>query len=124
MLVRIGDEKRDVLEQHMNVLKTKITDTDGYVVDTREQLIQQLAKVITNMPHKLKIYTGIIYLIATENAEFAAGILTELFPTLLQVSFIKADAFKSRNTSAWIGQLYKYGLLSDEAFLKFTDTLR
>ena len=121
MLVRIGDEKRDVLETHMNVLKTKISNTEGYLPDTREQMLEQFVKVVTNMPHKLKIYAGLIYLIATENAELATGILNELIPALLQVSFTKADAFKSRNTSAFIGQLHKHGLMSDDVLQKFID---
>ena len=124
MLVRIGDEKREVLETHMNVLKTKIAKTDDYLVETRDEMLQQFVKVVTNLPHKVKIYAGVLYLIATENAELAAGIVTELMPLMIQVSFSKGDQFKCRNVSSWVGQLHKYGLLSEEAFQKFFSQLR
>jgi len=71
----------------MTVLKGKITDTENYVADTREVLIQHLVKVVTNLPHKLKIYAGILYLVATENAELATSLLTELLPALVESSF-------------------------------------
>ena len=108
----------------MNVLKGKITDSDKHVADTREVLIQHLIKVVTNLPHKLKIYAGVLYLVATENAEFAGSLLTELLPALVESSFSKIEGFRCRNASAFIGYLHRYGLLSDDVLTKFIDALR
>jgi hypothetical protein len=108
----------------MTVLKGKITDTENYVADTREVLIQHLVKVVTNLPHKLKIYAGILYLVATENAELATSLLTELLPALVESSFTYVEGFKCRNASTFIGHLHRYGLLSDDVLTKFVDALR
>lgn len=71
MLVRIGDEKREMLDAHVNVLKMVICKTEDHLIDTRDELLSTLTKVILNLPHKLKIYAGLIYLINQEKTEIA-----------------------------------------------------
>ena len=122
MLVRIGDEKREMLDAHLGVLKTKLLKTDEHQVDTKENTVEVLGKVIRNMPHKLKIYAG-LFLLLSEDMAFAQSLLEALMPTLFDC-FATADAFECRNVCSWLGHMNKYGLLSPEAAEQFKSSLR
>lgn len=119
MLVRIGDEKREMLDAHVNVLKTVICKTEDHLVDTRDELLSTLTKVILNLPHKLRIYAGLVYLINQEKSDLAEQLCTALLPALIAESFNKHDAFASRNVSTWLGYLLKFGLVSQAAADQF-----
>jgi len=68
MLIRIGDEKRDSIGQHLDVLKGKCLDTDKHEADTLEVMKETLCQVVQNLPHKVYIYGALIAMIARENA--------------------------------------------------------
>lgn len=67
MLVRIGDEKRDQIDNHLNVLKTKSVDVGKHEDDTTQTMQQTLCDVVQNLPHKVFIYSSFIALVAKEN---------------------------------------------------------
>ena len=71
MLIRIGDEKREMIDMHMNVLKNKICAQSQWDSETEQTLKQTLLTVIHNLPHKVFVYSGLISLISTENAQLA-----------------------------------------------------
>ena len=68
MLIRIGDEKREMIDSHLNVLKNKICSQTQWDTETDQTLKQTLLTVIHNLPHKVFIYSGLISLISIENA--------------------------------------------------------
>ena len=67
MLIRIGDERREQIEQHLANLKTKCSDTSKHEPDTKQVLIETLITVIENLPHKTLIYADLVAMIAQEN---------------------------------------------------------
>ena len=68
MLIRVGDERRELLDQHLVALKTKCLDFDKYESDTKSVLIETLITVITNLPHKVLVYSNFVAILAAENA--------------------------------------------------------
>ena len=46
MLIRIGDEKRDSIGQHLEVLKGKCLDMDKHEADTLEVMKETLCQVV------------------------------------------------------------------------------
>ena len=46
MLIRIGDEKQEAINAHIEVLKTKIATQSAWLDDTEEVLVQTLLRVI------------------------------------------------------------------------------
>jgi hypothetical protein len=75
MLIRIGDERREMLEQHLVALKTKCLDFPKYESDTKEVLIQTLISVITNLPHKILVYANFVAMLAHDDANYATEIV-------------------------------------------------
>ena len=72
MIIRIGDEKRQLIDDHIKKLKDLIVQEDiqkfhkAYAVDT-------FVTCIVNLPHKALIYAALLALIATENESFTSG---------------------------------------------------
>jgi hypothetical protein len=64
MLIRIGDERREMLEQHLDNLKNKCADTSNHEADTKQVLCETLINVIENLPHKVMVYADLIALVA------------------------------------------------------------
>jgi hypothetical protein len=79
MLIRIGDEKREVIDAHLNILKTKILELfskEGEEESQRETL-SVFSEVVGNMPQKTLVYACLIALIAVEAPAKAEVILTQ-----------------------------------------------
>ena len=77
MLVRIGDEKRDLIEQHLGVLRGKCVDVDKHDVDTVPNMQQTLCAVVHNLPHKVFLYASLVALIAQESPAIASDLANE-----------------------------------------------
>lgn len=85
MLIRIGDEKRDQIDAHVSVLKTKFVElmdkNDSEMIADVLCLLQQ---VIENMPHKVVIYAQLIGLIAMTHASKAYEIVAHVLNKTVQ----------------------------------------
>jgi len=64
MLVRIGDEKRDMIEKHLFILSGKCTDVERHEVDTVQSMQHTLCQVVHNLPHKVFLYAALVAMIA------------------------------------------------------------
>lgn len=82
MLVRIGDEKRDQIDNHLNVLKTKSVDVGKHEDDTAQTMQQTLCDVVHNLPHKVFIYSSFIALVAKENPQMASTLVNGVLDSL------------------------------------------
>ena len=72
MIIRIGDERRELLDEHLQKLKTQINS--AYVLkdkNNREVLIEAMLTCLKHMPHKVGLYSYILGVTAVENFEFA-----------------------------------------------------
>lgn len=75
MIIRIGDEKRELRDEHLQKLKTQFNST--YVMkdkQNRDTLVESLLTCIQLMPHKANLYSYIIAATAVENFEFGQEI--------------------------------------------------
>lgn len=120
MLIRIGDEKREMINAHIDVLKTKIAMQAAWLEDTEEVLMQTLVKVVQNLPHKVFIYAALMGLIACENPEICAKVVAGVMEKLVAQSLMRdQDAFASRNAFKWLAYLVFLGVVSPQAALSF-----
>ena len=125
MLIRIGDEKRELIDAHLGVLKNKfadlLTQNDEEMV---KESVETLRSVIENMPHKTLIYSSLIALLATSHAPQAQSLFNQVITPCLTDSLVSAqDGFKSRNVFRWLGYLTELKVLSSSALCKLCSEL-
>ena len=82
MLVRIGDEKRELIDQHLGVLRGKCLDVNNHDEETIPNMKQTLCAVVHNLPHKVFISGSLIALIAQENPQMATDVVNSVFDSL------------------------------------------
>lgn len=78
MLIRIGDEKRESVFLHIDVLKNKIIGKDNWIDDTEQVIHSVLGKVVQNLPHKVFIYAALVGLVAKDSPEIGKNIITQV----------------------------------------------
>ena len=105
MLIRIGDEKREMIEQHLENLKGKCIDTEKHEVDTKEEMQATLCQVVHNLPQKVLIYAALVALIAKENAQLAKDLIDTIVQSLKKIFVNDQDAFRSRNVFRFLSYL-------------------
>ena len=115
MLIRIGDERREMLDQHLVALKTKCLDFEKYEADTKSVLIQTLITVITNLPHKVLVYSNFVAILATENAQLAGEIVDEVVKHLSKCFVNEQCALSSRSIFRFISHLVDLRVISSQA---------
>lgn len=119
-MIRIGDEKRDDVFLHIDVLKKRIIGQDTWIEDTEEVIHTVLSKVIQNLPHKVFIYGALIGLVAKDNADICKKIVNSVATTVISESLFKQqDAFSVRNFARWLGYLVHLRVVSPAAVLTF-----
>ena len=64
MLIRIGDEKRELIDSHLQVLMTKMADVKG---DEVAEVLETFSTVLLNMPHKVLLYASVVGLLRQNN---------------------------------------------------------
>ena len=120
MLIRIGDEKREMINAHIDVLKSKIVNQSAWLEDTETVLLQTLVKVIANLPHKVFIYAALIGLVSAENGQLGAKLVAQVMETLISTNLFKEqDAFSGRSVFRWLGYLVYLGVVAPQAALNF-----
>jgi pyridoxine 5'-phosphate synthase PdxJ len=72
MIIRIGDERRHLIDEHLSKLKNQLTS--AFVLkdkNNREAIVDSLTTCIKLMPHKVNIYTYLIAATSLEDFDFA-----------------------------------------------------
>jgi hypothetical protein len=115
MLIRIGDERREMLDQHLLALKTKCLDFSKYEADTKSVLVQTLITVITNLPHKVLVYANFVAYLAQENAQFAEEIVQEIVKNLSTCFINEQDAFKSKSIFRFMSYLVDLRVINSQS---------
>ena len=79
MLIRIGDEKREQIDAHVTVLKTKLVELfEKNDTEMIADVVSMLQQVIENMPHKIVIYAQTIGLLAMTHPQRAEQIVNHV----------------------------------------------
>jgi hypothetical protein len=125
MLIRIGDEKREMIDQHLTVLKNKFLDLlRGNDEEGQTEALGVLRDVIENMPHKSVIYACLIAMMAMEEPEKTEIVFSRIMAGCLSESFAaKQDGFKSKNLFRWMGYLAELRVLSATTLVQFLNEL-
>lgn len=68
MIVRVGDERRHLRDEHVKKLKDFIL-LEQTQSNYRELAVDTLIKCIKNLPHKVMLYAALVTLIHNSSAE-------------------------------------------------------
>ena len=120
MIIRIGDEKRECRDEHLQKLKTQFASP--FVLKERshrQTLTDTLINCIQVMPHKIMIYTALLTNLAVDEFDFAAEIVGRTVESLHLTLVIQGDVYKSKNIMRLLGNLVQVGLVNSEAFCQF-----
>lgn len=63
MIIRIGDERRPLLDEHLKKLRDLFV-SDDTLKHSRSVAIESLIQAATNLPHKAFVYGALLALIA------------------------------------------------------------
>ena len=63
MIVRIGDERRSMLEEHLRKLRDTLVGGDPKV--SPSPLVTSIVQAVTNLPHKAFVY-GVLIAVMTQ----------------------------------------------------------
>jgi len=107
MLIRIGDEKRELIDAHLTVLCNKFIELlNKGDQDMLQDAISMFRQVIENMPHKVSIYASLIGLMVQHDSTKVVALLEEIINKSFQEQLVeKRDGFKCRNLFRWFGFL-------------------
>jgi len=81
MIVRVGDEKRDMRDEHLTKLKTFFIENSADP-EIKETASSTLLSCVGSLPHKSQLYASLISMIAIENKEFVREFLESLMTAL------------------------------------------
>ena len=115
MLIRIGDEKRELIDSHLGVLMTKLSDVKS---DEIEEVLETFSTVLTNMPHKVSLYASIVGLLRLNNHQIAEQLINHILQKTLPKIF-NQKCFECRNIFRWLGYLVDLNVLAQDDASKF-----
>ena len=117
MIIRIGDEKRELRDEHLGKLKTQLNS--AFVMkdkNNRAALVEALLTCTRAMPHKVNLYSYLVAAIAVDDFDFAKEITLRVVELLNDCLTRDGDVFASKNAMRMLGNLVQMGLISSEAF--------
>lgn len=121
MLIRIGDEKREMVEQHLTILVTKLIDLQAKnEPENVEEFLGVFSTVLVNLPHKCFLYASIVALLAQKNSELAKIIVQyAISKTLGTVLLERQESLQSRSVFRFLAFLVDLGVIGAESSLNF-----
>lgn len=120
MIIRIGDERRELRDEHLNKLKTQLVS--GFVMkdkSNKQLVLDALLSCIRVMPHKANLYSHLIAAIAVDDFDFAQEITVAVVEGINTFLTKHGNVFASKNAMRVLGSLVQVGLISSEAFCHF-----
>jgi len=121
MLIRIGDEKREMIDAHLTVLKNKFVDLLGQnEPEMQKEATHTLRSVIENLPHKVCLYAALVAMMAGQDAQKTQTLVQEILTSSLSESFVNnQDGFKTRNVFRWLAYMVELNTVSATAASQF-----
>jgi hypothetical protein len=83
MIIRIGDEKRENVDEHLQKLKAQIVS--AYILKDRSHkatITDCLLSCVHVMPHKVNLYSALVAFVAIDDFEFASELVTAIGDSL------------------------------------------
>lgn len=68
MIIRIGDERRSLLDEHLGKLKDLMLSGES-MQHHRQLAVESYIAAATNLPHKVYVYGALLALIAADTAK-------------------------------------------------------
>ena len=114
MLIRIGDEKREMIEQHLTILSQKMIELHSRnEPEANQEIMAVFESVLTNLSHKTMVYASLVGLLAAKQNQFAKELVDHILSSTLQKHFVhNQDAFASRNIFRFVGCLVDLNVIS------------
>jgi len=84
MFIRIGDEKRELIDAHLTVLSNKFTELlNKQDAEMLADVTLMFRQVIENMPHKVLLYASLIGLMASQDRAKVSILISEVLNSSL-----------------------------------------
>ncbi len=81
MIIRVGDEKREMRDEHLKKLKDFIINEETQR-NHKEFALDVFTSCIANLPHKVMLYTALATLISFENEQFVTELCKKVVESL------------------------------------------
>lgn len=116
MIIRIGDERRRELEDHLYKLRDAILQDER----NRQVVIEAYIAAATNLPHKAFVYGALLAVVMQkENTSSGTGIVTEIVHRIvesLQTALVQdRNVPASKNLIRVLAVLVDYGVIAPGA---------
>jgi hypothetical protein len=120
MIIRIGDEKRENVDDHLQKLKAQLISPfvlkeKGHKTTVSETLLS----CIQVMPHKVNLYSALVGLVAADDFDFASELFSSIVDSLNQVLVQDGNVYASKNIMRMLGNFMHFGLINSEVFCQF-----
>ena len=74
MLVRVGDEKRDMREEHLRKLKDFLISAETQK-NYQDVVCSVFKRCVASLPHKVYLYSALTALLVIENQTFGVALV-------------------------------------------------
>lgn len=118
MIIRIGDERRSMLEDHTRKLK-ELVCSDEALKHHRGTIVEAFLAAATNLPHKAFVYGALIAMIAGANEDggsVAQEIVIRLFESLQTHLVEEKNVHASKNIMRVLAIACDYGVIASGCF--------
>ena len=114
MLVRVGDEKRDMREEHLRKLKDFLLSAETQK-NYKEVVLNVFKRCVASLPHKVFLYATLTTLLITENETFGTSLVEQTAETLKELlTNFNAEAVKA--VVRYLASLVTYRVLDSKTF--------
>jgi hypothetical protein len=117
MIVRIGDERRSMLEEHLRKLRDTLLSEDTLKYH-RHLVINSIVQAVTNLPHKCFVYGALIGIMTqTQNGlNLATEVLALVIESLQRSLVQERNVPASKNLIRYMAVCVEFGTLSSGCF--------
>jgi hypothetical protein len=115
MIVRIGDQKRAHIEEHLTKLRDYLT-SDDTMKHQRHQTVHTVVSALTNLPHKAFVYGALITMINIHSTHLANEIVTHMIEQLSLSLVSERNVHASKNIMRVLAVLVELGCLASGWF--------
>ena len=116
MIIRIGDERRSMIEDHLRKLRDMIC-SDETLKHHKQLAVDTLVVAATNLPHKAFIY-GALYALIGQSAELSlvTDIAIRALEALQTRLVEEKNVHAAKNLLRFISIAYDYGVIQAKPF--------
>jgi hypothetical protein len=114
-IIRVGDEKRSMIEDHIIKVRDSIVSHEA-LNRHRALAIETFVQVATNLPHKAFVYGALLAYIAQKEESLVRDIAHRLVEALQTSLVEQRNVHASKNITRVIAIAVEYGVVSTQVF--------